>query len=789
VKPQALMSNPASLRISAVFALLCFPAVAQLSSKQDTASRDFSKEGVVGERLETKVVFQSDGSYTKEQHSRIRIQSDAGVQAYSVLRPPYQESLERIDVLDVRVTKPNGSVVVSPLDSIQDAPSQIPGAAEFANLHEKHVPVKGLEPGDVLEYSVRWQVETPLAPGQFWLGHSFLKNSIILDEQLEISVPSDREVRLKSQNVQPTMREENGRRRYTWKTSNLESQSIEKQTEAQSYDAIRGQLRGPDVLISSFRTWEEVGRWYESLQKEKVQPSSDVKTKAEELTKGLRDDDAKLRAIYNYVSLRYHYVGIVFGVGRYQPHAAAEILANQYGDCKDKHTLLASLLSAVGIRAYPALINSRVTVDPDVPMPAQFDHVITVVPQGSALYWMDTTPEVTPMGYLLTNLRGKPALVIMPDRVAFQTTPANPPLASKYTNTTTAKLDVDGTLQAHVEATYRGEDSEFNYRYLFRRVPEPQWKDFAQKSFYGARLGGTITGVSVSPPEKTEEPFTVTYEYTLRDFSGGDKHRFAVPLSPLSIPEVKDADLNRTTPLWLGDVGEALYESRIELPKGWSASQPMPLDLKESFAEFHGGTEVNGNVLVTKRTLLLKVNAITPDQLKSYKEFQKAISDNHALYIFLHVPADVSTSGPVSTPSQGLARAGELERQSLIQLPGSSNFEALQSEQEAWKAIRAKDYASAITALKRAVALDPTFSRAWIALGVTYYSGTREMNLALDSFLKAVEADPKQVVPYKILAFTYIGIGRRDDAIATWKKLQSIAPDDPDLKANFSAPR
>jgi len=63
------------------------------------------------------------------------------------------------------------------------------------------------------------------------------------------------------------------------------------------------------------------------------------------------------------------------------------------------------------------------------------------------------------------------------------------------------------------------------------------------------------------------------------------------------------------------------------------------------------------------------------------------------------------------------------------------------------------------------------------------------MNLSLDAFQKAVEADPKQVVRYKILAFMYIGIGRRDDALATWKKLQIIAPDDPDLKANFSAPR
>jgi transglutaminase-like putative cysteine protease len=120
----------------------------------------------------------------------------------------------------------------------------------------------------------------------------------------------------------------------------------------------------------------------------------------------LADDDAKLRALYNYVSLRYRYVGIAFGIGRYQPHASGEILGNQYGDCKDKHTLLAALLKAAGIQAYPALISNMTTVDLDVPSPGQFNHVITVVVKGDTFSWMDTTPEVTPIGYLLTPLRG-----------------------------------------------------------------------------------------------------------------------------------------------------------------------------------------------------------------------------------------------------------------------------------------------------------------------------------------------------------------------------------------------
>ena len=163
-------------------------------------------------------------------------------------------------------------------------------APMYSDLREKHVPVKGLEPGDTLEYSVRWQIERPLATGQFWIGYQFIKGAIVLDEQLEINVPREREVRLKSQTIQPTTREENGRRIYTWKASNLDSVSVEEQKRVQSYDTVRGLLPPADVLISSFRTWQEVGRWYESLQQEKIQPSPEVKAKAEELTKGLQDD-------------------------------------------------------------------------------------------------------------------------------------------------------------------------------------------------------------------------------------------------------------------------------------------------------------------------------------------------------------------------------------------------------------------------------------------------------------------------------------------------------------------
>jgi hypothetical protein len=311
------------------------------------------------------------------------------VQAYGVLNFSYSGGTSTLTIDYVRVRKPDGSVVETPAENIQDMTSQITREAPlYSDLHEKHVAFKALSTGDVLEYRVLSQTTKPLAPGQFWTAYEFTQNMIVLDEQLEISVPRDREIKVKSSKIAPVISEAGVSRIYTWHSTSLHHKDDTDKREATEklWQQARGRLPQPDVLLSSFSRWEDVGRWYGALQEDRVKPSSEIMAKAVELTKNAPDDDPKLRAVYDYVSRQFHYIGIDFGSGRYQPHSAEAVLENQYGDCKDKHTLLASLLSAVGIEAYPALISSSRQVDPDVPSPGQFDHVITVVPRPSGLY-------------------------------------------------------------------------------------------------------------------------------------------------------------------------------------------------------------------------------------------------------------------------------------------------------------------------------------------------------------------------------------------------------------------
>jgi len=154
----------------------------------------------------------------------------------------------------------------------------------------------------------------------------------------------------------PKITEENGRRIYRWSSSHLAREEEDKSNETlKKKKKKKPEDEIPAVQLTSFASWEGVGRWYAGLEKDRRVPSTAVRAKAEELTKGLPTDMAKIEALYDYTAKDFRYVGLSLGLGRYQPHSADDVLHNQYGDCKDKHTLLASLLEAEGQRSCNAM--------------------------------------------------------------------------------------------------------------------------------------------------------------------------------------------------------------------------------------------------------------------------------------------------------------------------------------------------------------------------------------------------------------------------------------------------
>jgi len=740
---------------------LSLASYSQTPQPAPNANPDYSKEAFVIEKDLSRITFENDGTNTRESTSRIRIQSDAGVQQYSVLTAAYAKAEQSVDFDYVRVVKPDGAIVVTPLDDIQDMPSEVSRLAPlYSDSREKHIPVKGLAPGDVLEFSERWRTTSPLAPGQFWLVHDFTRDAIVLDEELQVSVPRTRPLKWKSAGATPVMSQEGDRRVFSWKRSQLERKSAEeekKDQEEKVYEASRGMLPPPDIQLSTFQSWEEVGNWYNALQMERVKPTPEIRAKAEELTKDAKDDNAKLQAIYNYVSTQFHYIGVDFGIGRYQPHSAGEVLANGYGDCKDKHTLLAALLAATGIKAFPVLINSVRALDPDVPSPAQFDHVIGAAPQGSGYLWLDTTPGVAPFAYLLSPLRDKQALLVSSDRPpSLNTTPKDPPGQPTEHFVIHAKLSDTGTLEGKVDQEVSGNDAEVIVRMAFRRLPLPKWKDLVQQISYATGFAGDVSGVTAGSPEKTQEPFHFSYTYTRKDFPDWSNRRVACATPPFQMP---DTDSKPSHPVWLGSPEKMHFESHIELPKGYSPELPAEIDLKENFAEYHSSYSLKDGVLTADRTLNVKLHEVPVDNYETYKKFAKAVANDYGLYVALH-------TGDASPTSY---------QEAIWELPYSDTAEASRAYDDARQAFQRNDQAAEIESLKKAIQIDPTFTRAWLWLG-EIYKAAGQRDLALESYRKAIDVDPHQLVSYKALGYTLMSLRKLEEAVPVWQELIKLSP-------------
>ena len=745
--------------------MTCFAICAQTSKGAGTKP-DFSKEAFVIEQDSTRVSFENDGTGIRETESRIHIQSDAGVQQWGILSFPYESSTQTVDIEYVRVEKPDKTVILTPLDGVQDMASEVTRAAPlYSDLKEKHLAVKGLSQGDILEFKATWRTTHPLAPGQFWFAFNFSHDNISLQQRLEIRFPRERNVKWKSTGPQPVITEVGGSRIFGWTSAQLEHKTSEEEKKEKTEttrQAIWGQLPPPDLLISSFQSWEEVGRWYGGLQAERVKPSPEVRAKATEVTKSATDESARIRAIYSYVSTQFRYIGIDFGIGRYQPHTAAEVLANQYGDCKDKHTLLASLLEASGVSAYPALISVGHAIDPDVPSPGQFDHVISVVSQGPSLTWLDTTPEVAPFGYLLSTLRSKPALVILDGKPAsLITTPEDGPSKSVQSFHIKAKLDDSGKLEGRIERSMEGNDVEVLLRRAFRSVPLPNWKDLIQRISYASGYAGDVSDVTAGSPDKIEEPLQFAYNYARKDYPDWSNRRIDPPLPPIVMPEALEDDATAPHNIWLGSPDEIDSLSELELPKGYTPELPKNVDLSLSFGEYHCRSSFKDGILTTDRRLIMKGRELAVSDYESYKKFSKMVTDDHDSYIPLyagHKPA--------------IPEGSHMEQ--ITSLPGSTNPEAEDAFEDM---ANAHDPAGAVASIQRAVELDPKFTRGWLTLG-EMFTVLRQPDSALRAYRKAVEGDPQQPLAYKVLASALMKMGASEEALKVWQELTKLSPED-----------
>ena len=234
---------------------------------------------------------------------------------------------------------------------------------------------------------------------------------------------------------------------------------------------------GPGIPFTTEGTWKSIGQWYRTLEADRLTPSPDISGKAAELVAGKSDFYDRTEAISEFVQNQIRYFVIEMGIGGFQPHPAADIFRNRYGDCKDKAALLTAMLSSVGIHAALLMVDTqRGVIDPAAPSiignhmisaieippgyaSPKFRSVVTAA-TGRRYLVFDPTWEKTAFGQLEHNLQGGFGILMEGDASQIIQLPLLAPENNRIHRSADFQLEADGGLRGTVTETRFGDLSE-----------------------------------------------------------------------------------------------------------------------------------------------------------------------------------------------------------------------------------------------------------------------------------------------------------------------------------------
>jgi tetratricopeptide (TPR) repeat protein len=744
------------------------------SASPSTDANLYVGEGMVIQRISYVYSMNADGTGYQERTVVAKLQTDAAVQQLGVISLQFASASEHVEFKYVRVRRPDGSVTETPLTDVIEQPEKVTVEAPFySDLKESQLPVKGLRVGDTLEWQARLVKTKAEAPGQFWGQQSFVDDAVILKETLDLRVPAGAVVnvwtnpKLGSKPVEST---EGGQHVYRWEHANLKPTAKNSDTEAKSkkiltpdeiVDADQGKL--PAVAWTTFKSWEAVGAWYRGLEGDREMPDDTIKTKVAELTAGKTTEEEKVRAVYSAVSSQIRYIGVAFGVGRYQPHRADVVLENQYGDCKDKHTLLASMLIALGLHPDAVLIGAGVRFNESVPAPSAFNHLITRVQVDGKEVWLDATAEVAPYRMLSEIIRDKQALVV-PDTgtATIERSPKDPPFASVQEWTAKGTLNDKGVSDSQIALSLRG-DAELVIRQVLRQVSPAQYDEFTKRLIQGLGYQGTTSHSVVGRPDATDDPLKMSFDYHREQGGDWENYRVLPQLAPVTLPMVNEKE-PPTAPINLDTPRTEESKAEMKLPDGWGAELPEAVHEKTAFATYDMTYKFEKGVLYTERKVVVLQAKVPAEDWKAYKKWQDAVGLGLENYVQL-------TRKGVRAPTSGKDKAA-----AGSPATSESNPEAEKLITQAGQAIQKLDSDKARKLLDQAAGINPNQIYLQAAYGALAMAMGMQ-NEAFKDFHRELALHPDALKVYPLMLSIQLREGNESHPAAEQTLRQWIAAD------------
>lgn len=521
----------------------------------------------------------------------LKILTHRGAERYFEVVIRYNQYWHELHVHYMRVVLPDGTVLSPPPEAVVDIPLVQPRVYSDARQRIYYLP--GVAPGSLVEYSYTVRARFPI-PGEFqdwtifqdWMPIRLARYRLTLPPEYMMFV--DWNV-LQTNGIEelPVVFYTDGPS-YIWEVERVPG--IEPEYGMPSLWEV-----APALVVSSLGSWEEVGNWWWGLVEELLRvPDPEVVKKAQEITRGLKGEMEMAAAIYHWVVRNIKYVALEFGIGGYKPLPPGQVLANMYGDCKDSMILLLAMLRALGIKAFPTLINVEGDVHPMLPS-LWFDHAIAALPlaeevHGSRWLFLDGTAFTNSFGDLPLGDQAKWALVVgIPDgrggvRHELTQTPLFPPEHNRWLIRHEVTVEPDGTSLSTVTWECSGLFARY-WRYVFLALTESQL-NYLMASYANVLVpGANLLWYRIVNVLDYEKPLQVKLSFAaaLGLFYAPGKMILRIPsLEPMrGLVPVKW----RYYPLVIGAPYHIEHGTIVSLPTGFTLEAlPPDLDL-----EYHWG--------------------------------------------------------------------------------------------------------------------------------------------------------------------------------------------------------
>jgi tetratricopeptide (TPR) repeat protein len=562
-------------------------------------------------------------------HRLIKILNDRG-KDFGEVQLDYDSSHQTVKVDLARTIRQDGRIVNVGKKSMRDL-TPWAGFPLYSNVKVKVISMPEVVAGAVIEYMATIESAKMINGDDFQFNLGLQSHEPQLLQRIVLDVPEGQQLKIhyvRLKDVSPRIERKPGRRVYTWEIEN--TPEIISEPLMPPWADI-----SPFIMVSSFASWEEIGRWFQELARDQFQPDDAIRRKVARLTANAATPREKAKEIFHFVASEIRYVGLEYGVSGYKPHKASEIFKNKYGDCKDQSTLLVSMLRQADIPAYLALLSTSGNgrLEKGIPL-IQFDHCIAVARLGDELFWLDPTCETCGFGQIPAGNQQRQALVMFADGARFVTTPLVAPEENKLIKKVELEIKSDGSVLGKSKLVTSGKYS-LGYRGLKYTKPIKR-KHMLQGLVNGMYPGGKLLDYSITGLEDMDQPVTISMNYTGPSYlkAAGDLRLFRLPGVGSGTSAVSQEE--RTYPIQFGATSWTEVHTTIKLPPEYQVRYlPEEIKLELPYASYWSYYEARDGVVYYFERNITKKTEIPVADYQLYKEYREKIAQETDKQIIL----------------------------------------------------------------------------------------------------------------------------------------------------------